>query len=82
VETGQAFTVGAVFGVKKKIKPVWFIWQAREYRIKDITYIWNRREGISLLYLFSVTDTADNLYELSYQTDTAALTLLARAEDT
>ena len=73
MEIGQAFTVGAVFGGKKKIKPVWFIWQAREYHIKEITYIWNRREGISLFFLFSVTDTADNLYELSYQTDTAPL---------
>ena len=82
MEIGQAITVGAVFGGKKKIKPVWFIWQEREYRIRDITYIWNRREGSSLCYLFSVTDTADSLYELSYQTDTATWHLLACAEDT
>jgi hypothetical protein len=61
---------------------VWFIWQGREYHIKDITYIWSRREGNSLLHLFSVTDTADNLYELCYQTDNATWHLLAIGEDT
>ena len=82
MKIGHTITVGAVFGGKKKITPVWFIWQKREYHIKDITYIWNRREGSSLTYLFSVTDTSDNLYELSYQTDTATWHLLACAEDT
>jgi len=81
VELGPAITVGAVFGGRKKIKPVWFIWQGREYHIKEITYIWNRREGSSLFFLFSVTDTADNLYELSYRTDTATWHLLACAEE-
>jgi hypothetical protein len=82
MKSGYAITVGAVFGGTKKIKPVWFIWQRRKYYIKDITYIWNRREGSSLRYLFSVTDTADNLYELSYQTDNATWHLLAFAEET
>jgi len=81
VEIGQAITVGAVFGGRKKIKPIWFIWQEREYHIKEITSLWNRREGSSLFFLFSVTDTADNLYELSYQTDTATWHLVACAED-
>jgi len=77
VKHGHAITVGAVFGGKKKIKPLWFIWQQREYHIKEITYTWHRREGSSLSYLFSVTDTSDNLYELSYQADTATWHLLA-----
>jgi len=81
VNIDHTITVGAVFGGTKKIKPVWFIWQEKEYHIKDITYIWNSREGNSLLYLFSVTDTADNLYELAYRTDTATWHLLSIAED-
>jgi len=82
VKTGQAITVGAVFGGKKKINPVWFICQERKYHIKDITYIWHRREGNLLCYHFSVTDTSYNLYELSYQTDTATWHLLACEEGT
>ena len=80
MKIGQTITVGAVFGGRKKIKPVWFIWQEREYHIKEITYIWNRRDGASLLYLFSVTDTSDNIFELSYHTHTATWHLLALTE--
>lgn len=72
----QPIKVGAVFGGKKKIRPVWFIWEGREHHIKEITYIWNSREGRSLLYYFSVTDKADNLYELCYRTDSATWHLL------
>jgi hypothetical protein len=79
VNTGHTITVGAIFGGTKKIKPVWFIWQERAYHIKDITYVWNSREGSSHTYLFSVTDTADNLYELSFRTDTATWHLLSTA---
>ena len=79
MKTGHTITVGAIFGGRKKIKPVWFIWQEREYHIKDITYCWNSREGSLLTYLFSVTDTADNLYELSFHTDTATWHLLSTA---
>ena len=76
----QPVKVGAVFGVGKKIKPVWFIWEGREYHIKDITYTWGSREGRSLLYHFSVTDKADNLYELCYRTESATWHLLALEE--
>ena len=36
----QPVKVGAVFGGGKKIRPVWFVWEGREYHIKDITYTW------------------------------------------
>ncbi len=65
----QRIKVGVVFGGRKKIKPVWFIWEGRTYYIKDITYVWNSQEGQSLLYYFSVTDRAGNPYELCYHTD-------------
>ena len=73
----QIIKVGAVFGGKKKIRPVWFIWEGREHHIKEVTYIWSSREGQSLLYHFSVTDKADNLYELCYRTDSTTWHLLA-----
>ena len=76
----QPVKVGAVFGGGKKIRPVWFIWEGREHHIKDITYTWGSREGRSPLYHFSVTDKADNLYELCYRTESATLHLLALEE--
>ena len=76
----QPVKVGAVFGGGKKIRPVWFIWEDREHHIKDITYTWGSREGRSLLYHFSVTDKADNLYELCYRTESATWHLLALEE--
>ena len=72
----DAITVAVIFGGKEKIRPVWFIWNGREYRIKRITYVWKRREGRSLLYYFSLTDTAENFYEICYRTDTVTWYLL------
>lgn len=80
MKVAQTVKVGAVFGGEKKIRPVWFIWEGREHYIKDITYTWNNREGRSLLYHFSVTDKADNLYELCYRTESATWHLLALEE--
>jgi hypothetical protein len=72
--------VGAVFGDKKKIRPVWFVWEGNTHRIKEITYTWSSREGHALLYHFSITDGADNLYELCYRTDSTTWHLLALEE--
>ena len=73
----QSIKVGAIFGGKKKIRPVWFIWAGREHRIKEITYTWSIREGRVLFYHFSVTDRDDNFYELCYRTDSATWYLSA-----
>ena len=73
----QPIKVGAIFGGKKKIRPVWFIWAGREYHIKEITYTWNIREGRTLFYFFSVIDRNDNLYELCYRTGSATWHLSA-----
>ena len=81
MEPEQPIKVGAIFGGKKKIRPVWFIWEGREYHIKEITYTWGIREGRALLYHFSVTtDRADNLFELCYRTDSATWHLSACEE--
>ena len=76
----QPIKVGAVFGGSKKIRPVWFVWEDREHHIKEITYTWGSREGRSFLYHFTVTDRADNLYELCYRTDSATWHLLTLEE--
>jgi hypothetical protein len=58
--------VGVVFGGDKKVRPVWFVWEKQEYRIKEITYTWSSKEGVAELWHFSVIDQNDNLYELCY----------------
>lgn len=69
-EVNEPIKVGAVFGDnKKKLKPVWFVWSNREYRIKEITYIWAERVGKAVLHHFTVTDSA-NLFTISYNTET------------
>ncbi|MCP3678654.1 MAG: hypothetical protein GY721_14045, partial [Deltaproteobacteria bacterium] len=48
-EIGEPIRAGVVFGADciggKKIKPVWFIWKERQYRIKEVTYTWTNKEG-------------------------------------
>ncbi len=79
-EIDEPIKVGAVFGADsiggKKIKPVWFIWKGRQYRIKDVTYTWTNKEGRSFVHYFSVTDCQD-LYEISYNTETMVWRLMA-----
>ena len=74
-EINEMIQVGAIFGDnKKKLKPVWFIWNGRKYNIQKITYIWTERIGKANIHHFTVTDS-DNLFSLSYNTDTLVWTL-------
>ena len=79
-EIGEPIKVGAVFGADciggKKIKPVWFAWKGRQYRIKEVTYTWTNKEGMACVHYFSVTD-GQNLYEISYNTETMVWKLIA-----
>ena len=77
---GELIQVGAIFGSTVKLRPVWFIWRGREYRVQKVTYCWNESEGKALIKHFSVTDGA-NLYDLSYHT-TEMNWYLAQVEDT
>jgi hypothetical protein len=64
---GELIQVGAIFGSKTKVRPVWFVWRGREYRVREVTYSWKEREGKTLIQHFSVTDGV-SLYDLSYHT--------------
>lgn len=55
--------VGAVFGSGSRIRPAWFIWKGRRYKVKETTYSWTEKRGTAQLLHFAVTDGAD-LYEL------------------
>ena len=79
-EIDEPIKVGAVFGADsiggKKIKPVWFVWKGRQYRIKEVTYTWANNDGRAVVHYFSVTDD-QNLYEISYNTETMVWRLMA-----
>ena len=59
--------VGAVFS-RGMMRPVWFVWNGRQLRIKETTFVWTSFEGSSTVRHFSVTD-GKGLYELCYQSD-------------
>ncbi|TLD42354.1 MAG: hypothetical protein JETT_1288 [Candidatus Jettenia ecosi] len=74
-EINEPIKVGAIFGDnKRKLKPVWFLWSNREYRIKEITYTWTERAGRAVLHHFTVTDSI-HLFTISYNTETLVWTL-------
>ncbi len=79
-EIGEPIKVGVVFGANciggKNIKPVWCIWKERQYRIKEVRYTWTNKEGSASLHYLSVTD-GQNLYEISYNTETMVWKLIA-----
>lgn len=78
MEIHETIKVGAIFGDNnKKLKPVWFVWSGRKYRVQEITDIWTERLGKSSIYHFTVTD-GTNLFVISYNTDTLVWTLRSR----
>lgn len=48
-----------------KILPVTFIWNNKEYKIKNITYNWQERRGQEVINYFSV-NTGTGLYQISF----------------
>jgi len=68
VELDDPITVGVVFS-RKAVKPVWFSWNGREIRIREITFSWKSHEGSACILHFSVTD-GQGLYEIRYNKET------------
>jgi hypothetical protein len=66
----ETINVVASFGMPYRIKPVRFRWNGKLFEVKDITYVWQTKEGQTKIYHFSITD-GKTLYELSF--DTASL---------
>jgi len=48
-----------------KISPRFFFWNNKKYKIKDITYNWQERQGQEVISYFSV-NTGANLYQISF----------------
>ena len=64
----EPIVVAVVFGGGKKLRPVWFLRNGREHRIKAENAVWTTREGHAVVYHFSVSDGSD-LYEICYNTE-------------
>ncbi len=73
----ESIIVAAVFNKSPLIKPVWFIWRGRQYRILKVTYTWTDKEGQAKRYHFSVSDEAANIYELCYNSERLTWRLVA-----
>jgi len=70
MDIGETISVVTSFGMPYKIRPVKFRWNGKLFEVKDITYVWQTKEGQTKIYHFSITD-GKTLYELSF--DTASL---------
>jgi hypothetical protein len=67
-ELNEPIVVGAVFS-HGKVRPVWFTWNGREVRIREVAFSWKTREGSAHLLHFSVAD-GRGLYEIVYNATT------------
>jgi hypothetical protein len=74
----EPIRVGAVFS-RGTIRPIWFVWNGRQMRVKETTFIWTTSEGSATVLHFSVTD-GKGLYEICFQSDSLQWRL-ARAEE-
>ncbi|MDY6855156.1 MAG: hypothetical protein SWO11_10710 [Thermodesulfobacteriota bacterium] len=61
----EKIKVGVIYGGKKKIMPVWFMWKGTKYPVKEITYYWQDSKGREPLHYFSVSD-GDTLFKLCF----------------
>ncbi len=57
--------VGVIFDRDNGLKPVWFIYMNNKHNIKEITYRWRVKKGLSYIEHYSVSD-GQNLYEITY----------------
>ncbi len=68
VEIDESIRVAVVFN-RGEVRPVWFDWNGRQVRIREIAFTWETREGRSAVLHFSVTD-GRGLYEIRYNRQT------------
>lgn len=71
-DIGEPVNVVAVFDTG--VRPVKFKWKGTVYPVKEVTYRWSSRRGMTDYIHFSVTDGA-TLFELVYNTATTRWTL-------
>lgn len=57
-----------------RVRPIWFRWRDRYYRIKEVNFTWNSNQGSAKLHHYAVTDGV-NTYELCFNSHTMEWTL-------
>ena len=60
----ETIKVGAVFEANL-IRPKWFIWKGKSYRVARVTYRWKERVGRTDIHHLAVSDGV-NLFELAF----------------
>jgi hypothetical protein len=73
-EIDEPINVGAIFS-RGAIKPVWFSWNGRQIRIREVAFTWKTQEGNAGLLHFSVSD-GQGMYEVAYNMKTMRWRLL------
>ena len=73
VSIDEDIRVGAAFD-GRKVKPVWFRWRNRYFKVKTVNYTWSTSRGSTRLRHYSVTDGM-NTYELQFDSTTLEWTL-------
>lgn len=68
VSIDEDIRVGAAFD-SRKVRPMWFRWRNRYFRVKTVNYAWSSSRGSARLRHYSVTD-GKNTYELRFDTST------------
>lgn len=68
IKIDERIRVGAAFD-SGNIKPMWFRWKDRYYKVKDIAYSWNTTNGEGKERHFTVSDGM-NLFELCFNSRT------------
>lgn len=68
VSIDEMVRVAAAFD-KRRVKPMWFRWRNRYYKVKSVNYTWSSNHGSAQLHHYSVTDGL-NTYELKFNSNT------------
>ena len=65
---GQPIRIAVIFEPGKRVRPVWFELNHKQYRITETTYHWQDHVG-ETRYLHYMVSVGEGLYELIYNSD-------------
>lgn len=75
----ELIITGVVFD-RARLQPVWFIWNGRRIRVREVTQRWSTREGSAALLHLGVSDGA-TCFELVLNQQTLVWRLAAVESD-
>jgi len=64
----EEIRVGVAFD-NRKVRPVWFRWRNRYYKVEEVNFTWSSDEGSTRLRHFAVS-SGPNTYELCFNSRT------------